>query len=38
MRAKDEHLSLKIFPKTGSFTTEGNWEMGGNIEQKKPAP
>jgi lipopolysaccharide export system protein LptA len=38
MRAKEEHLSLKIFPKTGSFTTEGNWEMGGELEQKKEAP
>ncbi|MGL4399482.1 MAG: hypothetical protein ACRCXD_06415 [Luteolibacter sp.] len=38
MRAKEEHLSLKIFPKTGSFSTEGNWEMGGDLEQKKEAP
>jgi lipopolysaccharide export system protein LptA len=38
MRAKEENLSLKIFPKTGSFTTEGNWEMGGELEKKKEAP
>jgi hypothetical protein len=38
MRAKEEHLSLKILPKTGSFSTEGNWEMGGDLEQKKKAP
>ncbi len=38
MKAKEENLSVKIFPKTGSFATQGNWEMGGNIEQKKPAP
>ena len=23
-------------PKAGGFITEGNWEMGGNLEQKKP--
>jgi lipopolysaccharide export system protein LptA len=38
MRAKEPNLTLKIYPKTGSFSTEGDWEMGGNIEQKKPAP
>ncbi len=38
MRANEEALSLKIYPKTGSFATEGDWTMGGNIEQKKPAP
>lgn len=38
MRAKQENLTLKIYPKTGSFSTEGDWEMGGNIEQKKPTP
>ena len=34
MRAKEPNLILRIFPKTGSFVTEGNWDMGGNIEQK----
>jgi lipopolysaccharide export system protein LptA len=38
MRAKEPNLTLKIYPKTGSFSTEGDWEMGGNIEQKKEAP
>lgn len=35
MRAKEPNLLLRLFPKTGSFVTEGNWEMGGNLEQKK---
>jgi lipopolysaccharide export system protein LptA len=34
MRAKEPNLILRIFPKTGSFVTEGNWDMGGNLEQK----
>lgn len=35
MRAKEPNLVLRIFPKTGSFVTEGNWDMGGNLEQKR---
>lgn len=35
MRAKEPNLILRIFPKTGSFVTEGNWEMGGNIQEKR---
>lgn len=35
MRAKQPNLILRISPKTGSFITEGNWDMGGNLEQKK---
>ncbi len=35
MRAKEPNLILRISPNAGSFITEGNWEMGGNIEQKK---
>jgi len=35
MRAKEPDLILRISPKTGSFVTEGNWEMGGNLEQKR---
>lgn len=38
MRAKQPNLTLKIHPKTGSFSTEGDWEMGAPLEQKKPAP
>ena len=34
MRAKEPNLILRIFPKTGSFVTEGNWDMGGVIEPK----
>ncbi|MCX6868585.1 MAG: hypothetical protein NTV46_20740 [Verrucomicrobia bacterium] len=34
MRAKEPNLILRIL-KTGSFVTEGNWDMGGNIEQKR---
>ena len=33
MRAKQPNLNLRIL-KTGSFVTEGNWDMGGNLEQK----
>ncbi len=32
-RAKEPNLTLRMF-KNGSFVTEGNWELGGNIEQK----
>jgi hypothetical protein len=35
MRAMDPNLTLQLFPKTGSFVTEGNWQMGGNLEQRK---
>lgn len=38
MRAKEANLILRISPKAGNFITEGNWEMGGNLEQKKPTP
>jgi hypothetical protein len=38
MRAKEANLILRISPKAGNFITEGNWEMGGNLEQKKPNP
>lgn len=38
MRAKEANLLLKISPKAGNFITQGNWEMGGNLEQKKPNP
>jgi lipopolysaccharide export system protein LptA len=34
MRAKQPNLILRIL-KTGSFITEGNWEMGGNLEKKR---
>jgi len=34
MRAAEPNLSLRIL-KTGSFITEGKWEMGGKIEQKR---
>ena len=34
MRAKQPNLNLRIL-KTGSFVTEGNWDMGGNLEQKR---
>ncbi len=33
MRAKEPNLILRI-QKNGSFVTEGNWEMGGKIDQK----
>jgi len=32
MRAKEPQLVLRI-QKTGAFVTEGNWEMGGRIDQ-----
>ena len=35
MRAKEPNLTIRISPKTGSFVTEGVWEMGGNLESKK---
>lgn len=35
MRAREPNLILRIFPKTGSFVTEGIWDMGGNLEPKK---
>jgi hypothetical protein len=35
MRAKKPNLTLQLFPKTCSFNTQGEWEMGGNLEQKK---
>lgn len=34
MRAKKANLILRIFPETGNFITEGNWEMGGKLDQK----
>lgn len=34
MRAKEPNLTLRI-QKTGSFVTEGNWEMGGRLDQKR---
>lgn len=34
MRAKEPNLTLRI-QKTGSFVTEGNWDMGGTLEQKR---
>jgi hypothetical protein len=33
MRAKEPNLSLRI-QKSGSFVTEGNWDMGGTLDQK----
>ena len=33
LRAKQANLTLRISPKAGSFVTEGNWEMGGNLQQ-----
>jgi hypothetical protein len=32
MRANQPNLSLRI-QKNGSFVTEGNWDMGGNLDQ-----
>jgi lipopolysaccharide export system protein LptA len=32
MRAKEPQLSLRIW-KSGSFITEGNWDMGGRLNQ-----
>ncbi len=34
MRAKEPNLSLRI-QKNGSFVTEGNWDMGGKLDQKR---
>jgi hypothetical protein len=33
MRAKQPNLSLRIH-QSGSFVTEGNWDMGGRLDQK----
>jgi len=33
MRANEPNLNLRI-QKSGSFSTEGNWTMGGNLNQK----
>lgn len=35
MRAMEPDLILRLSPKTGGLVTEGNWQMGGNLEQKK---
>lgn len=35
MRAREPNLTIRMFPKTGSFVTEGIWDMGGNLESKK---
>ena len=35
LRAMEPDLLLRISPDAGKFDTEGHWEMGGNIEQKK---
>ncbi len=35
MRAKEPNLILRMSPKAGSFVTEGNWEMGGNLNEKR---
>lgn len=35
LRAKQPNLILRISPNAGSFVTDGQWEMGGKIEQKK---
>lgn len=34
MRAKEPNLTLRI-QKSGSFTTEGNWDMGGSLDQSR---
>jgi lipopolysaccharide export system protein LptA len=34
MRANEANLSLRI-QKDGSFVTEGNWDMGGKLDQKR---
>lgn len=34
MRAKEPNLNLRVF-KNGSFVTEGNWQMGGSLNQKR---
>jgi lipopolysaccharide export system protein LptA len=33
LRAREPNLNLRI-QKSGSFATEGNWDMGGNLNQK----
>jgi len=33
LRAREPRLNLRI-QKSGSFATEGNWDMGGNLNQK----
>jgi len=33
LRAREPNLSLRI-QKSGSFVTEGNWDMGGRLDQK----
>jgi lipopolysaccharide export system protein LptA len=35
LRAKQANLILRLSPKAGTFSTEGDWEMGGNLEPKK---
>lgn len=35
MRAMEPNLTLQLFPKSGSFVTEGNWQMGGDLKQTK---
>ncbi len=35
LRAMEPNLLLRISPAAGSFITDGHWEMGGKIEQKK---
>ncbi len=35
MRAKEAGLTLRISPKENTFITHGNWETGGNLEQRK---
>jgi len=35
MRAREPNLTIRISPKTGSFVTEGIWDMGGSLESKK---
>ncbi|MES2437841.1 MAG: hypothetical protein V4584_02155 [Verrucomicrobiota bacterium] len=35
MRAKQPNLTLRISPKASSFITEGDWDMGGPLDQKK---
>lgn len=34
MRAREPNLTLRI-QKSGSFTTEGNWDMGGSLDQSR---
>ena len=39
MRAKEPNLILRIFPKTGSFVTEGNWEWAATSSKRShPQP